>query len=213
LSLLAFKKSLFAGVLDGGDSEIFLGGSRLAKFMESVDAVVRMPEEPQPPTRAPVTTPDKRRSSPTTMGAAVVPASVATTSGTVEPISGNDTDTGQATNRPARAQDRDVPAASTPNPWAPLLEAGLKWVEALAVASSQDDGQRSSSNEPPTISAPWIERDARTGRSYLKLPVPEPVAIRQLGAALQRLLLGSASAAGTEPIAAAVAGEPPSSNA
>jgi hypothetical protein len=39
LSTLAFKKSLFAGVLDGGDKEIFMEGTRLAKFMESVDAV------------------------------------------------------------------------------------------------------------------------------------------------------------------------------
>lgn len=37
LSVLAFKKSLFAGVLDGGDKEVFLGGSRLTKFMESVE--------------------------------------------------------------------------------------------------------------------------------------------------------------------------------
>jgi superfamily II DNA or RNA helicase len=37
LSVLSFKKSLFAGVLDGGDKEVFLGGSRLTKFMESVE--------------------------------------------------------------------------------------------------------------------------------------------------------------------------------
>jgi hypothetical protein len=39
LSTLAFKKSLFAGVLDGGDAEIFMEGTRLTKFMESVNAV------------------------------------------------------------------------------------------------------------------------------------------------------------------------------
>jgi len=37
LSVLAFKQSLFAGVLDGGSSEVFMNGSRLAKFMESVE--------------------------------------------------------------------------------------------------------------------------------------------------------------------------------
>src|SRR5207249_3848314 len=35
LSVLGFKRSLFAGVLDGGDREVFLGGSRLKRFMES----------------------------------------------------------------------------------------------------------------------------------------------------------------------------------
>ncbi|HCU24672.1 MAG TPA: helicase SNF2, partial [Deltaproteobacteria bacterium] len=39
LDLLAFKKSLFAGVLDGGEDSVFLGGSRLKKFMESVEKV------------------------------------------------------------------------------------------------------------------------------------------------------------------------------
>lgn len=39
LSVLAFKQSLFAGVLDGGRSEVFLGGDRLKRFMESVDQV------------------------------------------------------------------------------------------------------------------------------------------------------------------------------
>src|SRR5439155_1722514 len=37
LSVLSFKKSLFAGVLDGGAKEVFLGGSRLTKFMETVE--------------------------------------------------------------------------------------------------------------------------------------------------------------------------------
>ena len=38
LGVLKFKKSLFAGVLDGGETEVFLGGSRLTKFMETVEA-------------------------------------------------------------------------------------------------------------------------------------------------------------------------------
>jgi len=44
LSLLSFKKSLFAGVLDGKHNEVFLGGSRLKRFMESVEtATVSIP--------------------------------------------------------------------------------------------------------------------------------------------------------------------------
>ena len=35
--MLPFKKSLFAGVLDGGEREVFLGGSRLSRFMETVE--------------------------------------------------------------------------------------------------------------------------------------------------------------------------------
>ena len=51
LGLLAFKKSLFAGALDGGENEVFLGGTRLNRFMESVDKATQaipeqMPAEP-----------------------------------------------------------------------------------------------------------------------------------------------------------------------
>jgi len=38
LSVLSFKKSLFTGVLDGGNPNIDFGGSRLTKFMEAVEA-------------------------------------------------------------------------------------------------------------------------------------------------------------------------------
>lgn len=37
LSLLSFKKSLFSGVLDNGQNDVFLGGTRLKRFMDSVD--------------------------------------------------------------------------------------------------------------------------------------------------------------------------------
>jgi len=37
LELLAFKQSLFAGVLEEGQNEVFLGGTRLKRFMDSVD--------------------------------------------------------------------------------------------------------------------------------------------------------------------------------
>ena len=49
LDLLKFKKSLFAGVLDGGQDEVFLGGTRLKRFMESVEsATTNIPDAPVP---------------------------------------------------------------------------------------------------------------------------------------------------------------------
>jgi SNF2 family DNA or RNA helicase len=52
LQVLAFKKSLFEGVLDGGRDEVFLGGSRLKRFMESVEKVTG--SIPEPPPRSPL---------------------------------------------------------------------------------------------------------------------------------------------------------------
>lgn len=39
LDVLKFKTSMFKGVLDGGESEVFLGGNRMKKFMETVERV------------------------------------------------------------------------------------------------------------------------------------------------------------------------------
>jgi superfamily II DNA or RNA helicase len=56
LSVLGFKRSLFAGILDGGESEVFLGGGRLKRFMESVEGVttgIPVPAAEEPPEAAP----------------------------------------------------------------------------------------------------------------------------------------------------------------
>lgn len=38
LGVLKFKKSLFAGILDGGETEVNFGGTKLTRFMETVEA-------------------------------------------------------------------------------------------------------------------------------------------------------------------------------
>ena len=48
LSLLSFKQSLFSGVLDKGKDEVFLGGTRLKRFMDSVDKATSGIPEPMP---------------------------------------------------------------------------------------------------------------------------------------------------------------------
>ncbi|HZZ77848.1 MAG TPA: DEAD/DEAH box helicase [Gemmataceae bacterium] len=48
LSVLRFKKSLFAGVLDGGEKDVMFGGTRLTKFMETVEETTKaIPETPK----------------------------------------------------------------------------------------------------------------------------------------------------------------------
>jgi superfamily II DNA or RNA helicase len=49
LSLLSFKQSLFSGVFDSGKDEVFLGGTRLKRFMDSVDKVTTAIPSPMPP--------------------------------------------------------------------------------------------------------------------------------------------------------------------
>ncbi len=63
LSVLSFKHSMFAGVLDGGTPEVALGGTRLKRFMDSVDQVTgnipaAMPRHEEPAQIADADEPD-----------------------------------------------------------------------------------------------------------------------------------------------------------
>ena len=57
LGLLEFKSAMFKGVLDDGQDEVFMGGTRLKRFMESVEKATgsippRVAEVPEPPAAA-----------------------------------------------------------------------------------------------------------------------------------------------------------------
>jgi superfamily II DNA or RNA helicase len=107
LSVLKFKKSLFAGVLDGGEKEVFLGGSRLTRFMESVEK-----------TTAAIVEPTVEEQVEERDDASRVAASDVEERGTPERGTG-----------PTPA----APAAA--DPWAGLLQTGLTLLEQLAAAS------------------------------------------------------------------------------
>ncbi len=201
LSILAFKKSLFAGVLDGGPSEVFLGGSRLKRFMESVEAVTTATgaasttEAPPPATRMPVAS----RDATAPHDGSIVPAQAS-------PLSSGEKDAHSRERDHSRPSDQSATAAATlENPrqsadsWASLLTAGLKLVESLTAASSGNrhgngaDGTSSAAvgpatTAPATTGPRWIETDADTGRTYVKLPVPDPQALQTLSEALSRLV-------------------------
>jgi superfamily II DNA/RNA helicase len=171
LSILAFKRSLFAGVLDGGESEIFLGGTRLTKFMESVDAVTRRDERPE---------------------AAATPASEAPQS--PSPAS-QETANSVTVDVPSSVKTQDLATTARENsqgenPWAPLLSVGLKLLESLATPAPQEGASNSHGNGHARRSNGWVETDASTGRSVLKLPLPEPEVLQQLTVALSRLVAG-----------------------
>ncbi len=178
LSILAFKKSLFAGVLDGGPSEVLLGGSRLKRFMESVDAVTTAVGRPAPPASTPAARmPLVAHEGPVTIDSAEGATAQASTS---SPGRAGDPSRQRALSAaaPATSENRQPPADS----WAALLTAGLKLVESLSAASSGNDDGAAASR------AGWIETDAATGRAYVKLPVPDAQVLQTLGDALARLV-------------------------
>ena len=157
LSVLAFKRSLSAGILDGDSGEISLGGSRLNRFMKDVESVTGRMEE----------------------GEAVTPAEeVGNVATSDDAVSMEDQDTAANTGagqiRIARTEeDGAARAGANPDLWQPLLQVGAQFVAALAAA-----------NDPSAPAHPWIERDPATGLQNFKIPLPPPETARQLADAL-----------------------------
>ncbi|MCG3203001.1 MAG: RNA polymerase-associated protein RapA [Gammaproteobacteria bacterium] len=170
LSVLAFKRSLSAGILDGGQSEISLDGSRLSRFMKDVESVTgRMGE-----------------------GEAVAPAeevgSVA--SAPVDsPVEAGDADAVAAAGSLASAADASPPALQQPvaDPWGVLVQAGTQLISALRAAVD---------SEAP--SHPWLDRDPTTGARSLRLPLPAPEQARQFADALSAIADSLRGARGSE---------------
>jgi len=161
LSVLAFKRSLSAGILDGGPSEIALGGSRLSRFMKEVENITgRMGE-----------------------GEAMAPAeeaagvAIALAESPLEPAAVDDS---SVAGDIVSAANASVPEVAVPtareagvDPWAVLLQAGARLVSALRAAGDAE-----------AASHPWLERDPATGLSNLRLPLPPPETARRLADAL-----------------------------
>ena len=186
LSVLAFKKLLFAGVLDGGETDVFLQGTRLSQFMKSVEQVAgAMGEadadtEPGAVTGAGQPTPGEAlQASRETSSVAVteVNADLSETATPPAEATAPLTDTGT----PAEAADNDLGRTHTSDaadPWAAILEAGAALLQGLA-ASRGADG---SGNGRAPIA---IERDPVTGQASIRVPLPDPAVLQRLAKAFE----------------------------
>lgn len=160
LSVLAFKRSLSAGILDGGSSEIALGGSRLSRFMKDVENVTGRMGEAEAMTPA-----EEARNVVTADDAGLAEGVNADVNMDAQEAAMPRTDRAGA---PLRDTDSD--------PWQALAQIGAQFIAALAAA-----------NDPNAVPHPWIERDPLTGRQNLKMPLPPPDTARQLANALSTL--------------------------
>jgi superfamily II DNA or RNA helicase len=159
LSVLAFKRSLSAGILDGGSGEISLGGSRLSRFMKDVESVTGRMGEGE------VVTPAEE-----------VKTVVAADDAGFGEDANEDVNNG-ASESAAQTEESGAPRRDTDaDPWQALAQVGAQFIAALAAA-----------NDPGAPAHPWIERDPVTGAQNLKMPLPPPETARQLANALSAL--------------------------
>jgi hypothetical protein len=175
LSVLAFKKSLFAGVLDGGESEVFLQGTKLSQFMKSVEQVAgAMGEADADPDEA-------VPSAPGAAGMSAAPADLAPKQDDALPIHEPQPDVppiGEPQIDPAPATAAGAASAghNTADPWAAILEAGAALLQGLSTA-------RSAGSSAPGATPFAIERDPVTGQASVRLP--EPAVLQKLAKALE----------------------------
>jgi superfamily II DNA/RNA helicase len=161
LAVLAFKKSLFAGVLDGGEHEVFMQGTRLSKFMESVEKVAGAVGEADT---------DSEAGAANESDSVVTPAPELHRMSTPVPSSDDAPQTSAA-----------VPAdktAASPDPWAAILEAGVALLQGLATTRNAGG----TANAMPPIQ---IERDPVTGQASVRLPLPDPAVLQKLAKAFE----------------------------
>jgi superfamily II DNA or RNA helicase len=169
LSVLAFKKSLFAGVLDGGANEVFMQGTRLSKFMESVEKVAGAMGEADADHAAEPPAPAPERSDSAPFAAAdLAPAASGEKEAEQVPAAA-----GAATTPAAAAAAPDTEAA---DPWAAILEAGAALLQGLTTA-------RAGGPSAPAAAPITIERDPVTGRASVRLPLPDPAVMQRLAKA------------------------------
>lgn len=165
LSVLAFKKSLFAGVLDGGEVDVFMQGTRLSQFMKRVEQVAgAMGEDEgdaqagpsvdvQPPAVAESLDRSEAASDATVSVAPVDPSEA--TAAVIEPA--------------------PLPVAAA-DPWAAILEAGVALLQGLAAAR----GAAGTGTAPLAI-----ERDPVSGRASIRVPLPDPAVLQRLAKAFE----------------------------
>jgi hypothetical protein len=144
LSVLAFKRSLSAGILDGGSSEISLGGSRLNRFMKDVENVTGSIGE----------------------GEAVTPAEetrnivAADDAGSVEDVNAGAGEMAMARNSGPAAPSRDT----GPDPWQALVHVGSQFIAALAAANDPNGSAHPWIERDPVTGAQSLK---------MPLPAPE----------------------------------------
>jgi superfamily II DNA or RNA helicase len=159
LSLLGFKRAVFAGVLDGGDAQVLLGGSRLARFMETVEkTTAALP--------ASSTEPDETAGE----GNAEVAA-----------------DDGPGDAGEGAAGDASFLAVkSADEPLATLVEGGLAILGELArtLRTARGDGRHASQANGPF----QLARDPTTGETLLRMRIPDAQLLDRAVQAAARLV-------------------------
>ncbi|MCL6503050.1 MAG: DEAD/DEAH box helicase [Pirellulales bacterium] len=202
LSLLGFKSAMFAGVLDGGSDEVFLGGSRLKRFMESVERATSAISRPMT-TQEDEAAESRRVRHPRTAAVSTDETQAEAARRSLQratPRSG----TAEARERASRVAptglvrtgEAPIAASSAPaidgDAWADLFSTGAALVHKLAALLGGREGVSPATESGGAPLGPTaVAHDPQTGQPYLKIPLPPPETLQQVARLLSALVEGS----------------------
>ncbi len=193
LSLLKFKRSLFSGVLDGGPKDVSMGGTRLKRFMESVQSATNtidartIPSAPdrKRPDSDQSTATEHQPSEPIKTAAATSRENVPSVSKTAAENEARLTENNATSTNLERPLEPATPSMPINAPVADLIQQGMALLSALATASQPDQADTPDTEERPNR---LVRRDEHTGEPYLRLPVPPPEVVNDAVRAFSSLL-------------------------
>lgn len=151
LSVLKFKTSMFKGVLDGGESEVFLGGSKMKKFMETVERVSNAIPQQEP--------------SATTAQEAVEDSIIAE-------------EANEVVDTPLAEETPQDTITATVDPVQELISTGMKLLDTFGKSLQGQSGKMQAESSPL---AALIKEDKKTGKSEIHIPLPDKETTQQLG--------------------------------
>jgi superfamily II DNA/RNA helicase len=171
LDVLAFKSSLFAGVLDNGSDQVFMGESKFKRFMTSVEDIAGQAN--QAGAAAGVVTEEEQDNfeadEPEDLNTSATTAPSASNE-TALPVPGSATaaiPTDSSDDTAATATDRTPPgssAAASGEPAAQFLSAASNFLDSLSKTLAEPAATE-------RLVASLTQKDHATGKTYLKIPV------------------------------------------
>jgi len=163
LALLQFKRSMFTGVLDGGQDEVFLGGTKLQSFMKTVEKATTSIYEPVPTELEETGAAD---------GDGKASARAKPTAPTAAPSATKDKP-GSAAAGPSSTEDRTL----RDQLWTDVTAAGLQFLNKLNQAVTDGGaGKKAAGGSAASL----VTHDEKTGQSYFRLPLPEPDVVQKI---------------------------------
>lgn len=147
LDVLKFKKGVAAGILDGGDSNIFMGEDKFKQFMKSVESVTGIDHQN---VEHPVIETEEQIEEKTIQRAPETKPDIAESPEILKDTDGDE----------APQKEKVAAISSSEN----LVAQGMSFFENLMQSISKSGGVKE-------LTEQLIDTDEKTGRSYIKIPV------------------------------------------